>query len=115
MNLYIDLKTSSGDNARSLSGQVDFELRSFPDFAEEADEATVSANYCQDDAQPQSSPFSLLFRREERVEDARDDFGRNAGAGVGNSDADIPLMRSAKRQPSFLFDQVAVSSPDHQL
>src|SRR6266540_1988040 len=84
-------------NTRRLSRQVDFEFRSFSYFAEEADEAAVYANYGQDGAQPQPSPLSLLFRREERVEDARDDFARYARACVGHGDADIPLLRRARR------------------
>src|SRR5215510_4870629 len=112
-----ELLDTTVNNVISLSHgrKVDFEFRSFSYFAEEADEAAVYANYGQDGAQPQPIPLSLLFRREERVEDARDDFARNARACVCHGDADILLPRRSRRQPSLFFDQIAVSGPDHQV
>src|SRR5262245_45150617 len=101
-------------DVRRLSGQIDFKFRSLSDFAEEADEAAVSANYGQNGGQSQPGPLSLLLRREERFENAVDDFARYADAGVSHGDADIPLQRNARRQPSLFFDQITVSGPDHE-
>src|SRR5262249_5265777 len=66
--------------------QRDEERRPHPGLARETDRAAVSFDDVLHDRQPESSPFAILFRREERLEDVGAVDRVDAAAAVGDAD-----------------------------
>ena len=98
--------TADRDDA---SGSVEREARALADGAVAGDRAAVLLHDAVGDRQAEAGALADLLRREERIVDPRELFGRNPGAGVGDFDrrADRALRLRDDREPAALRHRVA--------
>src|SRR5689334_12832200 len=77
-------------------GDIYSEFRPLPNFAVNIDESAVAFDDSSDAREPEARSFALLLSGKKRLIYFFYDFGRHAGAGIGNSDDDVAALLCLK-------------------